>query len=203
MQRTARRRLAVHVAAGLIVVAGIGCGPRPDAAEEPAVDSTNSALPEARLCGDKVVTDSAVGELRIGATVADVRARCTIARDTTAPRAEGQEARVISVVFGSDTVDAEVVADRVWRIEVTDPAFTTADSLRVGTGVGALLDLPGLRPLSGEGNVFVMTTAHCGLSFQLSVPDTGASAGRWRADDLRRLPAGTEVTRVLVIGCGR
>ncbi len=203
MRRTASRRLGVHVAAGLILVAGIGCGARPDAAEHPGVDSPNSALPEARQCGDKVVTDSAVGELRIGATVADVSMGCAIARDTTAPRAEGQLARVISVVFGSDTVEAEVVADRVWRIEVTDPAFATADSLHVGTDVGALLDLPGLRPLSGEGNVFVMTTAHCGLSFQLSVPDTGAAAGKWQTEDLRRLPKGTEVTRVLVIGCGR
>ena len=203
MQRTSGRRLAAHVAAGVILVAGMGCGPRPDAAEQPAVDSPNAALPESRPCGDKVVTDSGVGALRIGATVADVSQRCTIARDTTAPRAEGQEARVISVVFGSDTVEAEVVADRVWRIEVTDPAFTTADSLQVGTGVGALLDLPGLRPLSGEGNVFVMTTAHCGLSFQLSVPDTGMAAGRWQIDDIRGLPAATEVTRILVIGCGR
>ena len=150
-----------------------------------------------------MVTDSAVGDLRIGATVTEVARRCTIARDTTERRAEGQSVRVIGVAINGDTVDAEVVADRVWRIEVTDPAFRTADSLHVGTALPELLGLPGLRPLSGEGRVFVMIAAHCGLSFQLSVPDTGRRAGRWRAADLRGLPASTNVTRVLVIGCGR
>lgn len=153
-------------------------------------------------CGGSALSDSALGEVRIGRTVAEVSARCTVVRDTTAPRSEGQLARVIDVVVGSDTIEAEVIEDRIWRIEVTSPAYRTADSLGVGTPLPALLAHEGVSPLSGEGRLFVKTASHCGLSFQLSVPDTGAAAGRWTVADLRRLSSATEVTRVLIIGCG-
>lgn len=171
-----------------------------DSATARAPAPTPVSIPD---CGGATLSDSALGELRIGRTVAEVAARCAVVRDTTAPRSEGQLARVIDVVVGSDTVEAEVVEDRIWRIQIVSPAFRTADSLGVGTPLSVLLAQEGLSPLSGEGRVFVKTASHCGLSFQLSVPDTGAAAGRWTVADLRRLPAVTEVARVLVIGCAR
>ena len=149
------------------------------------------------------ITDSTVGFLRLGQSVADVSARCTVARDTTRPGAEGQSSRVLDVNFGDATVEAEVVDDRVWRIGIESPTFRTSDSLGVGTEIPQLLAQRGARPVSGEGRVFVTTATHCGLSFQLSVADTGTAAGRWTIDALRRLAGDTRVTRVLVIGCAR
>jgi len=198
-----RRIRGLSLGAALAVfVAGCGGGQSRD--DRAAADSATMPPPPPGLavCGGTTITDSGVGELRIGQAVAEVSARCTVVRDTIAIRDEGQSARVIAVDFGADTVEAEVVRDSVWRIDITSPAFRTADSLGVGTAVPALLERPGLRPLSGEGRVFVTTDAHCGLSFQLSVADTGRAAGRWTVEDLRRLPSGTQVVRVLVIGCG-
>jgi hypothetical protein len=176
--------------------------------DPPLADSATARAPapipvEPAGCDGTTLSDSALGDVRIGRSVADVAASCTIVRDTTAPRSEGQMARVLGVAVGGDTVEAEVVDGRIWRIEVTSPAYRTADSLGVGTALAALLAQEGVSPLSGEGRLFVKTASHCGLSFQLSVPDTGVAAGRWTVADLRRLPAGTQVTRVLVIGCGR
>jgi hypothetical protein len=150
-----------------------------------------------------MITDSTVGFLRLGQSVADASARCDVGRDTTRAGPEGRSSRVLEVSFGDDTVEAEVVNDRIWRIGIGSPTFRTSDSLGVGTEVLSLLARPGARPLSGEGRVFITTAAHCGLSFQLSVADTGAAAGRWTIDVLRRLPGDTHVIRVLVIGCGR
>jgi hypothetical protein len=124
-----------------------------------------------------------------------------VVRDTTALRGEGESARVIEVVVGGDTVEAEVVEGRIWRIGIVSPVFRTSDSLGVGTRLPVLLAQQGLRPLSGEGRVFVTMESHCGLSFQLSIADTGRAAGRWTVEELRRLPDVIDVTRVLIIGC--
>jgi hypothetical protein len=170
-------------------------------------DSATSQAPatpaQPSPCGGTTITDSSVGFLRLGQSVADVSARCTIARDTTRPGAEGQSSRVLEVDFGDATIEAEVVDDRVWRIGIESPRFRTSDSLGVGTEVPQLLAQRGARPVSGEGRVFITTAAHCGLSFQLSVADTGTAAGRWTIDALRRPGGDTRVTRVLVIGCAR
>jgi hypothetical protein len=185
----------------------LACGRGEPKASPRAADSATAQSPAPtpilRECSGTTISDSALGEVRLGQTVADVSARCTVVRDTTALRGEGQSARVIDVVVGPDTVEAEVVNDRVWRIGIVSPAFRTADSLGVGTRLPVLLAQPGARPLSGEGRVFVTTQSHCGLSFQLSIADTGRAAGRWTVDELRRLPDVIAVTRVLVIGCAK
>lgn len=202
-------RSPVRVAGGAFVICVMaGCQRGDQKVDARLVDSATAQPPAPTPvtppdCGSTTLSDSALGEVRIGRTVGEVAARCTIVRDTTAPRSEGELARVIDVAVGGDTVEAEVVEDRIWRIQIVSPAFRTADSLGVGTPLSVLLAQEGLSPLSGEGRVFVKTASHCGLSFQLSVPDTGAAAGRWTVADLRRLPAVTEVARVLVIGCAR
>ena len=108
---------------------------------------------------------------------------------------EGQPSRILRVAMGGETVDVEVADDRVWRIPVTDPDMRTADSLGVGTPVAKLLELPGAAPAMGEGT-YVMSPAHCGLSFQLR----GAGVVR-TVEELRALPASVQVERMLVTGC--
>jgi hypothetical protein len=148
-----------------------------------------------------VLDGGGVGALRIGALVDSVRARCALVRDTTELRAEGLPVRVIAVAVSGDTVEAEVDSGRVWRIETTRPTLRTADSLGVGTPLARLLALPGAHGLSGEGAVFVVSPARCGLSFQLSGVGSAAPRGGWTAAALRRLPPSTAVSRVLVVGC--
>lgn len=164
------------------------CASDPAPASDAPADSTAT-----RITGD------GVGPLRIGARVSDVRARAAVVRDTTVPGAEGQPSRRIAVVLGPDTIEAEVVDDRVWRVPVTSPRLQTADGLGVGTPLARLLELPGARPAMGEG-LYVLVPSHCGLSFQLANPG-GSLPPATTSEELRRLPAATVVSRILVTGC--
>lgn len=183
--------------AALVVLAAVLCACQ----SERTRDNTGTADSPATACGGTALSDSGVGDLRIGLTVADIAARCRIIRDSTMLRTEGQPARMIAVQVKGDTIDAEVVNDSIWRIEVTTPRAVTRDSLGVGTPISRLLTLSGLRVLQGEGNVFVMSDAHCGLSFEIGVSGPAAASTRWDLAQLRRLPPDTPVSRVLVIGC--
>jgi hypothetical protein len=153
-------------------------------------------------CDTRELSGSGIGTLQIGVAVDSIRARCSVIRDTTKLGLEGMPARTILVATNRDTVEAEIDNNRVWRIPVTDPDFRTRDSLGVGTPLTRLLAMPDLRGMTGEGALYVMTPARCGLSFQLSESDTGAaSGGDWTAAALRRLPSRTTVSRVLIVGC--
>ena len=122
-------------------------------------------------------------------------------RDTVERRAEGQPSRVVTVLVGGDTVVAEVDSGRVWRIELTRPSPRTVDSLGVGTPLARLLELPGVRAVSGEGGVYLLSSARCGLSFQLSEHGPDGLRPQWDVAALRRFPRSTVVSRVLVVGC--
>jgi hypothetical protein len=134
-------------------------------------------------------------------SVDSVRAICRVLSDTTRLASEGQRARFIGVGFGTETLEAEIVGGRVWRIDVRSPRFKTADGLGVGTPLSRLLSLNSPRGLTGEGQLFVASPDHCGLSFRLS--DNGATARSqdWDRAALSRLPSGTVVDRVLAVGC--
>jgi hypothetical protein len=123
-----------------------------------------------------------------------------VTRDTTALGAEGMPARKITVRFAGDSVVAEIVNDRVWRIELTSSAFATTDSLRVGSPVSRMLQLRNPRGLTGEGQLFLVTSDHCGLSFRLSNPD-GSAVRDWARPVLSKLPPGTVVSEILIVGC--
>lgn len=150
-------------------------------------------------CAATQITGDSVGPLRIGLTVDAVRQRCRVVRDMTVEGAEGMPTRLIAVLLGRDTVDAEIVEDRVWRIPVTSPRLQTADGIGVGTPLARLLEVPDVRPAMGEG-MYVLTPAHCGLSFQLENPD-GPLPPATTVAQLRALPAGVRVSRILVTGC--
>jgi len=167
----------------------------------PAPQSAAPSAPRAGdACGRPVVDGNGIGVIRIGMPVDAVKARCIVARDTMELRAEGQSERILVVPFGTDTANVEVNDGRVWRIEITNPGLRTADWIGVGTPLSALLGLKGgVQGLTGEGNLFLLAEAKCGLSFELSEP--GSPAGNWPVERLRTLPPNTVVKRILVLGC--
>ena len=146
------------------------------------------------------MTGRGIGDLRIGKTVEEVRSECGVIRDTTRLASEGQTARIITVAV-RDMVEAEVVDGKVWRIEVVSPPFRTPDSLGVGTRLSRLLQLRNARGITGEGQLFVVSPEHCGLSFRLSDNGSSARSQNWDRATLSRLPSGTVVDKVLIVGC--
>jgi len=207
---------AVTLALALCVVA-IGCGGQREAPAEqvlreavqgadssahPGDSATTTAAPTPSIvsCGRPVMDGDGVGNVRIGMAVDTVKARCSILRDTIERRSEGQEERILVAPFEDDTAIVEVNEGRVWRIEVTNPGIRTSNWLGVGTPLSTLLGLEGgVQALTGEGNLFLISKALCGMSFELSEPKS--PSGNWDAARLRTLPKSTVVKRVLVIGC--
>jgi len=150
-------------------------------------------------CGAPIIDGDGLGAIRIGMDADSVKAHCTVARDTVEVRSEGQAERILVVALGGDTASVEIDSGRVWRIGIRTPKLRTADSLGVGTRLSTLLALKGgVQGLVGEGHMFLIAEARCGLSFELSAP---AAPGDWQRARMRSLPATTAVTRVLVIGC--
>ena len=110
-------------------------------------------------------------------------------------------ARVLAVAFGMDTIEAEVDSGRVWRIVLSQPRFRTIDSLGVGTSIARLLALPGVHGVIGEGALYLASPVHCGVSFRVTDPVDDSPASDWTLPMLKRLPAATVVTAVLISGC--
>ena len=152
-------------------------------------------------CGEPVVRDEGMGELQIGAPVDSVSAHCLVLRDTTAIGAEGMPARKLAVFLPPDTVEAEVVNNRIWRLSIVSPHFRTADSLGVGTPLSRLLKLRNPRGMTGEGKFFVASPEHCGMSFRLLNAGPGAQKGDLDQAGLKRLPKSAVVSEILVFGC--
>lgn len=151
--------------------------------------------------GHEIISNSSAGCLRIGAAVADLGGRCRVLYDRVGPGLEGMPERRIAVMGGTDTLEATVVNDSIWRIDVLSESFRTSDSLGVGTSVARLLSEPAARGIQGEGRLFVVRPDHCGLSFELAATAPDSIAGRPADDIVRMLPPETPVRRVLVIGC--
>ena len=170
-----------------------------DAQPSPAAPSISAPRPSA--CGEAVITDEGIGELRIGTTVESVGQKCTVVSDKTAPGAEGMPARKLAVAFARDTVEAEIVNGRVWRLAVHSTRLRTADSLGVGTTLARLLQLRNPRGMTGEGKFFVASPQHCGMSFRLANAGPGAQRGDLDSAGLARLPKSAVVSEVLVFGC--
>ena len=162
---------------------------------------TTSPSREASSCGNEILGEEGIGELRIGTTVESLRQKCNVIRDTTVTGAEGMPARKVGVAFSRDTVEAEIVDGRVWRIAINSPRLRTADTLGVGTLIGRLRQLREPHGMMGEGQLFVASPEHCGMSFRLS--NTGPRGKRGDLDraGLSRLPETAVVSQVLIFGC--
>ena len=167
-------------------------------------ESQNNLDESAANCGtspETILTGEGIGDLVIGRSVDEIADSCRVLQDTTAIRAEGHPQRVLSVNLGRDTVEAEIVDGKVWRITIRDAAFVTVDSLGVGTPMERILEFDGVQPLVGEGSLFVRIPAHCGLSFRLSEPASSLPPGEPDLASLRQLPEDTRVDEILVVGC--
>jgi len=166
----------------IVVAAAVGCGAANDELSTRQRDCGVAAIPS--------LTDSGVGALRVGASVGDVRAACTVLEDRVlAEGREGMPERRLTVVLGSVSTTSTVANGRVWRIEIASPRFRTRDSLGVGTTAGRLRRM-GATFVAGEDANYALIDQHCGLSFQL--PDRGGA---------QRIPDSARVTTVLVFGC--
>jgi len=196
----------------VLALALIGCEAKPPAPPPSPPETTgvspqtpqpaaSSVGPQTSACGEEVVGDEGIGELRIGATVSSVRRKCNVVRDTTVIAAEGMPARKLVVAFSRDMVEAEIVNGRVWRIAVLSPRLRTADSLGVGTTIARLLQLKNPRGMTGEGKFFVASPEHCGMSFRLANAGPGARRGDLDRAGLARLSVSTVVSEVLIFGC--
>ena len=199
-----RRAGAALAWLGALALVATACGAERDRA--PAAGTTAGSVadtPASDACleAGATLTGEGVGALRIGATVQSLRERCRIVRDTTVRDIEGQPQRTLAVLAGDDTLTAEVLDDRVWRLQVTTPSPRTADSLGVGVPLERMLRLPEVRGLRGEGTLFVVSPRYCGLSFQLSDSGMDENVSDWTPEALRRLSPSTFVTRVLAVGC--
>ena len=148
------------------------------------------------------LTGGGVGALRIGRTVAELASDCEILADSIVPLwLEGLPQRVVFIPWGSDTLAAEVVNDRIWRLSVRTPRVRTADSVGVGTTLSELLTKPGVAGLSGEGALFVVAPSYCGLSFGLGAEPESMIGAEWTLSELASLSGSTPVRQVLVFGC--
>ena len=201
----------------VLVLAILGCAAdKEPAPASPSSSAATSAAPtavpptssasagaggEKSSCGEEVLGEEGIGELRIGASVESVRQKCNVVRDTTALGAEAMPARKLTVALSRDTVEAEIVNGRVWRIVVDSPRLRTADALGVGTSIGRLRQLKNPRGMTGEGQFFVESPDHCGMSFRLSNAGPRAQRGDLDRAGLFRLPERAAVAEVLIFGC--
>jgi hypothetical protein len=177
-----------------------------DSSSLPAVAASSSPTASgttgrAQACGDEIITDEGIGQVRIGAGMESVQQKCNVVRDTTVVDTEGMPSRRLAVAFSRDTVQAEIVDGRVWRIAVLSPGLRTADSLGVGTTITRLLQLKDPHGMTGEGQFFVASPAHCGKSFRLAIAESGPARGDLDRAGLARLPRSTAVNEVLIFGC--
>lgn len=153
-------------------------------------------------CGNPVLLDQSIGNLRIGASVDSVKKQCRVLRDTTQLGAEGMLQRTIIVAFPAGLVEAEITNERVGRIRVESPAFRTPDSLGVGSSISEILRLDDPTGGFGEGDFYVISRKHCGLSYRVTggrIPV--GSNRRWDRTTLSELPASIKVDQVLVYKC--
>lgn len=107
---------------------------------------------------------------------------------------------MVFIALGADTIAAQIVDGRVWRIEVLSPGARTVDSLGVGTPLRRLLEMSSPRGAAGEGRMFILSPDHCGQSFEISRVGPMPKAG-WTLAALAKLPDTTHVIRVLVVRC--
>jgi hypothetical protein len=207
MDAIARDMKLVRFAAALVVLA---CAPGRRDAAQGSPDSHAAAPLEAQpadageaasSCASRIITGAGIGALRVGATVDSVRASCAVIHDSVEIRAEGMPARIIDVALGADTIEAEVVDGRIWRITIDRPGLTTADSLRVGSPLSRLLEHHGAHGAVGEGKLFVLLPDRCGLSFRLAARPGDVARSSYDESGLRALPSTIVVDQLLITGC--
>ncbi len=169
-----------------------------------SISITDSGPVAAHSCGVSGradLTDEGIGELRPARTVAEVKRLCDVASDARQAGPEGQTERVLVVNLGGETVAAIAVDDKVWRLEVRTPRFTTKDSLGVDTPLRRIARMRGAQFAPGEDGVYGFVAAHCGMSFRFSLPMRPPAGGQWSVASIEKDHGDAVVDRVLVRKC--
>ena len=173
-------------------------------APESTVTQTDSGPIKTATCGVTAktrLTDEGIGELRPGRPVSEVKRLCSVLSDGDQPGTEGQTERVLAVKIGSETVSAQVVKDKISRLDIRTPHFTTADSLGIDTPLRRIAKMRGAQFAPGEDGVYGFVADHCGLSFRFSLPLRPPKGGQWTAATIDKDHGDAVVDRVLVVPC--
>lgn len=163
----------------------------------PAATASASTPTECTSGAGTVLTGAGVAGIRMREDAEEVRRRCNVVADTTLIL-EGQPQPAMKIALNGDTIIAEIVDDRIWRINITSPGLATSDSLRVGTPARRLAAIPGAIVTPGEGNYYVLLPDHCGLSFALD--GLPIRARPWTIAELATQPDSARVTKILITG---
>jgi hypothetical protein len=189
------------ITAMLLLAGCAGAGQADENAENAADLRVSHAEMDTPACigaSPRVLTGSGVGAVRIRTEVSDLPLGCPILKDTTLWM-EGQAQPAILIGVDSDTVTAEIVDGKIWRLRVLSPGLHTHDSIAVGAPAAALAHLPDARIVAGEGSSFVIAEdSHCGLSFALAGLPFRASG--WSARDLASMEGTVTVSEILITG---
>lgn len=173
----------------------------PANANAPGTPGTPGAPGASGRCVAAPITGNGIGTVRLGMKADSLRAACAGTVERREPADEGTTALVLDVPLDGEHAVAEIDVGQVWRIQVRTPGLRTADGIGVGSTLRQLLTDARAVGMSGEGRLFVMGPARCGLSFQLAPEAARALPQGGDAGALRRLPPNTPVTRILVVGC--
>lgn len=162
-------------------------------------DRSNDPALSCGITATTPLTPAGIGELRVGMSVAQARARCRVLKDSVG-EAEGMAMPLLIVDLGSDTILAEPANDQIFRLRIDGPAFRTAEGLGVGSTIAELRAAGTAIVAMGEGT-FIMLREKCGLSFQLGELATVGGATVGPDMSAADFAPGNRVARVLVYGC--
>lgn len=186
----------------LFVAAGCVERGREQAASSPASSLRSESPATSTACAARLVTDDAVGPLRLGVSIDSVRRMCRVVHDTTVKvYATAYPVRQLSVLLGDDTAVVSVASGRVRDIQLSSRTFATADSLGVGTTLRRILQLAQPKGYGVNGELVVASPAKCGLTFLFAGRFPELRDGEKDVAVLRRLPPDTPVDRIRIDGC--
>ncbi len=212
--------MRTQLALALVVIAG-GCkkaddtGRRidtsvvapPVAASAPLdTASAGSGQDSSATCGVASLTelrDDGIGDLVVGRSADEIKRLCDVTSDSPQRGPEGQMERTLVVQLAGETVPAEIIDNRVWRLDVRTPRFVTKDSLGVDTPLRRIARMRGAQFAPGEDGVYGFVADHCGLSFRFSLPVRPPAGGQWTVATIDKDHGDAAVDRVLVRKCGR
>jgi hypothetical protein len=153
------------------------------------------------VTSNAVLEDNAIGELKLGRTVAEIGQACEVVSDAQQPGQEGMMERVLNVRIAGEIVPATITNDKVWRIVVSTPRIRTRDSLGVDTPLPRIAAMRGAEFHPGEDGVYGFVEDHCGLSFRFSLPLRPPAGGQWTPQRISEAHSDAAVDRVLVTEC--
>lgn len=158
----------------------------------------------AQSCSSTVLTGDGVSAIRIGMPASAVKRSCRVLSDQTELGGEALPQRVLRVQVAGETLMVEPDEGRVWRVTVYSPKFRTDTGIGVGSTLAEVLRDGPASVLEGEGNLFLVSASHCGMSFQLDYePKDDEHRANWTIADLTDLSPRSKVTQVLLVGCKR